>query len=153
MKLAGSKDGLWQYLLPPNEAEVLAGLLKKFPFTNLDPVKITRNDPDPKSREREKVLNEALAEHRKELQRLAQNLVGPDKFKRQADGVRLTLSSEERETLLQILNDIRVGCWRALGEPEELQADLSQTSGHDHAYRNLMDIAGYFEGSLIVTES
>ena len=153
MKRAGVQDGLWQYLLPQNEADVLAGLLKKLPFTQLDPVKISRTDPHPKAREREKLLNEALAEHRKELQRSAQNLVRPDKFKRQPDGLLLTLSPEERETLLQILNDIRVGCWRALGEPEELHTDQSPTSGHDLAYRNLMDLAGYFEGSLIVTES
>jgi len=63
----------------------------------------------------------------------------------------MTVSLEEREKLLQILNDIRVGCWRALGEPEDLHTNVAQTSTKDLAYQNLMDLAGYFEHSLIVT--
>ena len=152
MKLARQKDGLWQYHLAQNEADVLVGLLKKFPFTKIDPVKISKTDKHPKAREREKLLNESLAEHRKELKKLAQALIRPDKFKQQEKGWLMTLSSENRETMLQILNDIRVGCWRALGEPEELHTKAPQTSATDLAYWSLMDLAGYFECGLVVAE-
>jgi hypothetical protein len=101
-------------------------LLKKFPFTKIDPVKISKTDKHPKAREREKLLNESLAEHRKELKKLALDLIRPDKFKRMEKGWLMTLSSENRETMLQILNDIRVGSWRALGEPEELHTNPDQ---------------------------
>jgi len=153
MKLAKQKDGLWQYHLAQNEAAVLVGLLKKFPFTKIDPVKISKTDKHPKAREREKLLNESLAEHRKELKKLALDLIRPDKFKRMEKGWFMTLSSENRETMLQILNDIRVGSWRALGEPDDLHSHAPQTSAKDLAYRSLMDLAGYFECSLLTTES
>ena len=151
MKLVKWQDGVWQYHLAQNEADILVGLLKKFPFTKIDPVKISETDKDPKAKEREKLLNESLAEHPKELKMQAMNLIRPEKFKRQEKGLLMTLSLDERETLLQILNDIRVGCWRALGEPEELHTEAPKTSAKEQVYRNLMDLAGYFECSLIVT--
>lgn len=152
MKLVKCKDEVWQYHFAQNEADVLVGLLNKFPFTKIDPVKISKTDKNPKAKEREKLLNESLAEHRKELKSQAMNLIRPEKFKRQENGLLMTLSLEEREMLLQILNDIRVGCWRALGEPEDLHLKIAQTSTKEQVYRNLMDLAGYFECSLIVTE-
>jgi hypothetical protein len=152
MKLARQKDGLWQYHLAQNEADVLVGLLKKFPFTKIDEVKISKTDKHPKAREREKLLNESLAEHRKELKKLAQALIRPDKFKRQEKGFLMTLSLEERETMLQILNDIRVGSWHVLGEPEELHSHAPQTDAKDLTYRSLIDLAGYFECALLELE-
>jgi hypothetical protein len=153
MKLVKQKDGLWQYHLAQNEADVLVGLLKKFPFTKIDPVKISKTDKHPKARERGKLLNESLAEHRKELKKLALDLIRPDKFKQQEKGWLMTLSLEERETMLQILNDIRVGSWRALGEPDDLHSKAPQTDAKDLTYRSLMDLAGYFECGLLTTES
>ena len=61
----------------------------------------------------------------------------------------MTLSLEERETMLQILNDIRVGSWRALGEPEDLHTKAPQPGAQEFAYRSLMDLAGYFECGLL----
>ena len=152
MKPVKCQDGVWQYHLAQNEADVLVGLLKKFPFTKLDPVGISQTDKHPKAREREKLLNESLAEHRKELKKQALDLIRPDKFQRQEKGLLMTLSSEERETMLQILNDIRVGGWRALGEPKEPHTIPPQTSAKDHAHWSLMDLAGYFECGLLTTE-
>jgi hypothetical protein len=149
MKLVRQKDGVWQYHLAQNEADILVGLLNKFPFTKIDPVKISKTDKHPKAREREKLLNESLAEHRKELKKSALDLIRPDKFKQLEKGWLMTLSSENRETMLQILNDIRVGSWRALGEPEELHTNTPKTDAKDLAYRSLMDLAGYFECALL----
>ena len=149
MKLVRQKDGLWQYHLVQNETGVLVGLLKKFPFTKTAPVKISRTDKHPKARERENLLNESLAEHRKELKRSAQDLIHPDKLKQQEKGWLMTLSLEERETMLQILNDIRVGSWRALGEPEDLHTKAPQPGAQEPVYRSLMDLAGYFECGLL----
>ena len=153
MKLVKESKGVWQYHLAQNEADILVGLLKKFPFTKIDAVKISKTDKHPKAREREKLLNESLAEHRKELKKLALDLIRPDKLKLEEKGLLMTLSSENRETMLQILNDIRVGSWRVLGEPDDLHTNTPQTSAKDLAYRSLMDLAGYFECGLLTTES
>jgi hypothetical protein len=152
MKLVKQAKGSWQYQLNQNEADILLGLLQKFPFTELDPAKISKTDKAPEAIERGKLLNESLAEHRNELKKLAVDLAGPDKWKKSEKGHLLTLDSGAREILLQILNDIRIGCWRALGEPESLETLPGDASMKDLAYRNLMDLAGYFEMNLILSE-
>jgi hypothetical protein len=149
MKLVNESNGSWQYLLAQNEADLLRGLVKKFPFTEDSHVKISRTDMDSKAAEREKLLNESLAAHRKELQMLALNLLDGAKWKKSGRDCRFTLNSEAREILLQILNDIRIGCWHELGEPENLESKPTPISMKDLARRNLMDLAGYFERSLL----
>jgi hypothetical protein len=131
------------------EADLLKQLLKNFPFTGNAPVKISKTDADPKSAERDRLLNESLAEHRKELKRQANNLISTEKLKTNEKGHLLTLNAEEREILLQILNDIRVGCWHVLGEPESLELHKPKCSAQDLARHQLMDLAGYFEHHLI----
>ena len=154
MKLVKQSKGIWRYHLNQQEADILVSLVKKFPFTGIDHVKISRTDKEPAVVEREKLLNESLAEHRKELTKLAVKLLDAGKFKKLDDGqlLTLTLDTESREILLQILNDVRVGCWRALGEPEELEPQPPQPAKKELVYRNLMDLAGYFEHSLLRPE-
>ena len=149
MTLLSRSDWQWQYFLTAHEADVLAGLLKRFPFTELAPRQISQIEDDPAMAEREKLLNESLAEHRKELARVALTLLGKDTWKKSGHGAFLTLSPHSRDLLLQILNDIRIGCWRALGEPEDLDKPAKKTSAKGPGYRHLMDLAGYFEANLL----
>jgi hypothetical protein len=149
MTLVSQSDQQWQYFLNGPESEALANLLKRFPFTGLSPRQISRKAGDPKAAEREALLNESLAEHRKELAKIAMKLMGQEHWKQATGGSFLTLNPSARELLLQILNDIRVGCWRALGEPEELDKAPKAKSPKDRGYRQLMDLAGYFEANLL----
>ena len=90
-----------------------------------------------------------MAEHRKELKRQAVNLITGNKLKKSAKRHLLTLTAEDREILLQILNDIRVGCWHALGEPESLEPQKRDGSPQKLLHHSLMSLAGYFEQRLI----
>ena len=150
MRLVRQAENLWQYQLSKNEADILNSLVKKFPFHENGPVQISKNKKDAKTVEREHLLAESLTEHRKELKKLALQLLGPEKWKVSPKGNILTLSSASREILLQLLNDIRVGCWHALGEPESL--DVPITTKTAFGYRNLMELAGFFEMSLLEPE-
>jgi len=149
MKLAKQNGENWQYELNAVEADLLKQLLKNFPFTGHVPVKISKVNADSNSIEREKLLNESLAEHRKELKKQANNLIAAKKFNPSEKAHLLTLNAKERETLLQILNDIRVGCWRALGEPETTELHKPDCSAQELARHQLMNLAGYFEHHLI----
>ena len=150
MRLASQSGEAWQYQLNQQEADILTDLVKKFPFTEPGPAQLSKTDENPQAMEREKLLAESLVQHRQELKALAAKLLGADKWKESATGRVLTLNSEAREILLQILNDIRVGSWRALGEPEPLEQPI--TSQPQLAYRQLMDLAGYFEMNLLEVE-
>ena len=114
MRLVVQAGPSWQYHLDQNEADILLGMLKQFPFNEMEPAQISRLGQDDQAAERQKLLAELLAEHRKELRQLGLGLLAADKWEQRENGCRLTLDAESRETLLQVLNDIRVGCWHAL---------------------------------------
>jgi hypothetical protein len=151
MKLLRQSRHGWQYQLHPNEAAILRDLVRKFPFTPPDPARISRGARDARTAEREELLAEALAGHRDELKRRAADLLAAARWKKSSQGQLLTLSGESREILLQILNDIRVGCWHAVGEPETLAKPPPQTK-QELVFRHLMDLAGYFESNLLELE-
>jgi hypothetical protein len=149
MKLIERSEGNWQYALNQTEFGLLCHLMEKFPHTRRALAKISKTDSDPKSVEREELLNESLVEHRKELKKQAVDLIAGNKLKISRKRHLLTLTAEDREILLQILNDIRVECWRALGEPESLEPQKLDDSAQETKYRSLMNLAGYFEHHLL----
>jgi hypothetical protein len=149
MKLFQREGDDWQYLLSSVEADVLSGLLKRFPLCKLAPAQFSKSGMDAKALERGALLNEALAEHRQELEQIAASLLNEDKWQKTAEGQLLLLDTPSREILLQILNDIRVGNWRELGKPESLDGPVT---AENLTRRQLIDLAGYFEMALIDAE-
>jgi hypothetical protein len=62
---------------------------------------------------------------------------------------RLTVTPEEAEWLLQVLNDIRVGCWSHLGGLELEELEKSKLDDDQCRERAIMDLCGYFEMGLL----
>ena len=118
-------------------------LLNQFPLATSSTVKISKTDPE--MIEREKLLNESLAAHRDELKRRAELLIAPGKFKASGNHELFRINQEEREIMLQILNDIRVESWRALGEPENLEIPAPDLPKDQFKLFHYMHLAGYFE--------
>lgn len=147
MKLVAHTSQGWSFQLNPQEASLLQGLLRKFPFRVAGRVEISKSDDSAGAAERQKLLTESLTEHRKELRRLARALLEEDKWRPSPAGLVLTVNPESREILLQILNDIRLGCWHALGEPDDL--DQLDEAKPPSVQRALMELAGYFEMHLL----
>jgi hypothetical protein len=143
MKLAKQTGKGFQYSLSPREAHSLRLLVRQFPIAAWAPVKISKSDPE--AVERENLLNESLAAHRKKLKRQAKVLVQPAKFKTSGSYQLYRISREKREVMLQILNDIRVESWRALGEPENLDTFGFELPQDKFKYFYLMRLAGEFE--------
>lgn len=149
MKLFGQSSENWQYYLDEKEADILLGLVRKFPFLGQPTVEISKTDSDAHTGDREKLLAESLTEHKKELKKLVADVLGENVWTDTGQGRLLTLTPELREVLLQVLNDIRVGCWYKLGKPEVLEEKISRK---DFTCRYLMDLAGYFEMGLLGAE-
>lgn len=148
MRLLKHNGTRWQYELEEKEGILLRVLVREFPLTAATAARITRTDDDPKAAGRERLLNESLAQHRRELRRRAGKLLTA-KLKAGEDGWRLSMNLDEREVLLQLFNDIRVESWRALGEPENLDALPSDASESAHHHYQLMHVAGYFEWKMV----
>lgn len=149
MKLVRHTGDGWQYQLNPVEVDCLRSLFNRFPITANATIKISRTTSDPQTVDREKLLNESLADHREKLKKKAGSLIAADRFKARGKSRLWCINSEEREVLFQILNDIRVGSWRALGEPENLEPQTSNPTGKDEAFHHIMNLAGYFEYNLL----
>jgi hypothetical protein len=152
MKLLKQTGAEWKYELKHNEGMLLRLLVNEFPLTVATSVKISRTGTDPRSVERERLLNESLAQHRHELKRQAEKLLAA-RLKAGRNAWRLSVNMDEREILLQLLNDIRVESWHALGEPESLETLPPQPSEAGLRHHNLMHLAGYFEWTMLNLEN
>jgi hypothetical protein len=145
MKMVKQTPKGFQYELEMEDAEALRFLVKQFPIVAFSPAKVSRTDTSSNAAEREELINDSLRTHREELKRKARGLVLREKF-RESEGkqfYRITLTA--RETMLQILNDIRVESWRILGEPENPEANVFRLNGAKLKHYQLMRLAGYFE--------
>jgi hypothetical protein len=143
MKLVKQSRTGFQYQLSPEEAQVLRTTIRQFPLAAFTPVTISKTDPE--AIERQKLINESLAAHRSDLKNQAAGLVHESKFKASDAHKLFSLNFEERETMLQILNDIRVESWRKLEEPEDLELEVLKLPQEKIRFYQLMHIAGYFE--------
>src|SRR5579863_8409633 len=110
MRFIKSTDAGAQFFLQPSELQLLHSLLKQFPFTETNPAQISRTETDARTLEREKLLKESLADHRRELKKSARRLLALEKVRPWKKGHLWSLTPDEREVFLQIMNDIRVGC-------------------------------------------
>jgi hypothetical protein len=101
--------------------------------------------PEPEANQR--LLDEALAEHRADNKKQLQALLADRRrFTHTETGVQLSLSPAQVDWVLQVLNDVRVGSWVLLGSPEELAVDLNEkTAPHVRA----MEMAGYFQAQFL----
>lgn len=106
--------------------------------------------PETETEEAQRLLDEALEAHRREnVRQVAAILTEKGLFNHTKAGFRLKLSPEQFEWLLQLLNDVRVGSWIAIGAPDTENGDeipiTDQTAPHIWA----METAGYFEMALL----
>lgn len=100
------------------EKDLLLGLLPQYPKLADDYHQASKTGAA--SDEAQQLLADALKEHRENNRAAAQQLLTDTaRFKPDGEDWRLTLTDAEVEWLLQVLNDLRVGSWLALGSPDQ----------------------------------
>ena len=135
--------------LGKREKHLLTELLKLYP--QIPPAHRYAKGSSPLPESSLKLLDEALAEQRTANQRQVKALLGDPRRFEQAEGAwRLALSAAEVEWLLQVLNDVRVGSWLALGSPEQLH-DPTQLTQANAAHFWSMEMAGFFQMELLAS--
>ena len=98
--------------------------------------------------ENQRLLDEALAEQRKENKQLVEKfLANASVFKEKDGGFEMNLSAGETEWVLQVLNDVRVGNWILLGSPEE--HPQFDPNAENAAYVLTMGLASDFQMDLL----
>ena len=145
MKLIRISAEKFSFQLGKRERELWLAVLRLYP--SVPPAHQRLSKTVTLEESAQQLLNEALAEQRAENRSRLEALTGDLKrWTRLDSGWRLELSSFEVEWLLQVLNDIRIGSWIALGSPEgRLDTITQETAPHLWS----MEMAGAFEMVLL----
>jgi len=149
MKLVKKGNDQLVLELGKREKELLLALLSRYPVIPASHQPLSRSLATDQLEADQRLLEEALAEQRREHKRHLDELVAdPQRLHDTETGSRLTLTSSEIEWLLQVLNDIRVGSWLRLGSPEKLawNAGLNEATA-PHVWA--MELAGNFQMNLL----
>ena len=146
MKLI-SKDGdEFELEFALEEKGLLFHLLGLYPAVPVAYHRLTKGKKIPNQEENQRLLDEAIQAQRKANQQEIIALVGKSgRFTDNAESSRAVFRRDELERLLQVLNDVRIGNWIALGSPDDLQEQTIRTDKKSLRQLMLMEIAGGFE--------
>ena len=153
MKFLRVEDDNFVFHLEKHEKEVLIMLLRQYPVIPPAHQRVSRSTA-PANEANQKLLDDALAEQRKENKQLVDTfLADPQRFSETDTFCRLKIGPTETEWLLQVLNDIRVGNWILAGSPEEMPGPELADWPTPEVWA--MELAGDFQMSLLkkTTES
>ena len=151
MKLLSREGGRLVFQLGKRERTTLLSLLKHYPQLSAGqhPMGRPPAEDDPARVVREQ-LDHSLEEHRAEARRkLGAMLQDPNRFVSGKRGYALQLTAEEVELLLQILGEIRVGGWLALGAPDYEAGEQPNLTPETLPHYWATEMAGEFQSQII----
>ena len=136
------------FSLGKREKQLLFQILKMYPLVPPSHHQLSKKGKRSSQHEDQRLLEDAVADQRRlNRNQVLTMLEEPGRFRETKDDIRFSLTSTEIEWLLQVLNDVRVGGWLALGEPEELEPpEANETNA---PYVLAMEVAGYFQSQLL----
>ena len=148
MKLLRVQNNQYLFELEGREKELLILVLRLYPVIPSAHQPVSKSSA-PGDNPSQRLLDEALAEQRKENKKLVEGLLGDTHhFSETKDSCRMKLTAEEIEWLLQVLNDVRVGNWILLGSPDE-EVWHSEPNKQNAPYVWAMELAGFFQMHLL----
>lgn len=144
-----AKDGQgFAFQLGAREKDLLLEVLKFYPLVPASHHRLSRKRRGGQPDANQRLLDEALAEQRRDNQREIQAWLNrPEKFRATKAGIVLRVTPMEVNCLLQVLNDVRVGGWLALGQPEPGQVPKVTEENVRHFFA--MEASGHFESALL----
>ena len=126
MKLLKATKSKLIFQLAEVEKHLLLELLKLYPRVPSNHGAVSKSGRLPDAPASQKLLEEALAEHRAENKRHLEALLKDSRRWSEEDSQWLfSLSTAEVEWMLQVLNDVRIGSWVMLGSPEQTFESVS----------------------------
>jgi hypothetical protein len=145
--IRADKDRFFFRIGKPEKA-LLFEILRFFPLVPSSHQRLSKTARGPAQDENQRLLEEALTEQRRENRKnVLAMLAEPQRFRETETGFQFALSAPQAEWLLQVLNDVRVGSWLALGEPEDL--DAPRVDETNAPFVLALEAAGYFESILV----
>lgn len=146
MKLLRQSGDGFEMEFAREEKGLLFHLLGMYPLVPAGHHKLTGTKRIRNQKENQELLDETIQSQRKANQEEIILLVSkPGRFTDLGETSRAVFQRDELEWLLQVLNDVRVGCWIMLGSPAA--PDEATLHNDKKAFPNLvmMEIAGGFQ--------
>ncbi len=148
MKLIRADRKQFVFHAGQREKQLLTDVVQLYPLVPASHNRLTKFGQGEAHDENQRLLEESLIEQRRENRRqLVGMLDEPRRFRETKGGFELTLTPPQVEWLLQVLNDVRIGSWLALGEPKELE--VPEINQKNAPYVLAMEAAGFFESALL----
>jgi hypothetical protein len=132
------------------EKKLLLDVLGLYPLIPPSHHQVSHSGDTPQVQSSQKLLEEALADHRKENKRQVEEMLNEkDRFQESSTGFRLLLNVHQVEWLLQVINEVRVGSWVRLGSPNEKSGKRIRLNTQNARYLWAMELCAFFEASLL----
>jgi hypothetical protein len=143
VKLLSANGDEFVFHLGKKESGSFIAVLDQYPYMPAGHQHLSKTRQESHVEAAQPLLDEALAEQRAEHRNRVQKfLADAHRFKQGPGGTELRLGRADREWLLQVLNDVRVGAWVRLGAPEEKLPPVNAETVRDFW---AMEMAGLFE--------
>ena len=150
MKLIQQDGESFLFHINQREKDLLFEVLKLYPLIPIAHHRVSHDVVAPRTLESQKLLEGALADSTRENKRQLVAMLNRETRRKAPDGAhRLTLSAPQMEWLLQVLNDIRVGSWLILGEPDEKNGKPIELNNKNARYFAAMEFCGLFQMTLL----
>ena len=150
MKILKSDGDKFTFQIGKREKRLLLDILDLYPLVPgfVQPLSKTANPAEIQADQR--LLEESLAAHQQENKRQLGAIINEiNRSPESTDGGRFSLTSEQMEGLLQVLNDIRVGSWQKLGSPDAPQKKAIELNEQNARHAWAMEVAGLFQMALL----
>jgi hypothetical protein len=146
MKFLGHEGENFLIEFASEEKLLLLHLLSMYPLVPAAYHRLTKDKKLPRREENQQLLDDALQSQREQNKKEILALINaPGRFTAKDGANQAAFSRADLEWLLQVVNDVRVGCWIALGspgyEPKKKTVPTSETMPHTL----FMEIGGAFE--------
>ena len=146
MKLIRTDGEKFEFEMAPKEKDLLLQLLQLYPLVPETYHRLSKGSRIPNRDENQRLLDDALnAQRRANKNQLLAFLKEPGRFAAGATGWQVDFTRGEIEWLLQVLNDVRIGSWIALGSPGYSEGERPLPDNHSLRHVVAMELAGGFE--------
>ncbi|MBM3838989.1 MAG: hypothetical protein FJ398_13680 [Verrucomicrobia bacterium] len=150
MHLLRSERNQFVFEIGKREKRLLQDTLRLYPLIPASHHQVTRLGDGDKMESNQRLLEEALAEQRAGNKKQLEAMLSEEgRFKAVKTGFHLTLTPPQTEWLLQVLNDVRVGCWLRLGQPDEKKGKNITLTPDNARYLVFMEACAHFESVLL----
>jgi hypothetical protein len=147
MKLRRDPKGNLRFYLTRREAQLVSQTLAFYPLLNSDFHRLSKTLRGSKARSAQRLLEQAMAQQRRSHRLEAERFI--KSFARSTPARGVGVRAARIDSLLQILNDVRVGSWLKLDQPDFEHGRWPKITEETLPYLMAMECCGLFQSAIL----